>query len=109
MSPLHVYGTLQVYDPAGQPRGSAGGLRTMPIAGVALREGGFVLLESIAAGTDPVGQQYDVSGALVGGQFTVQTSGATPQLAALPGGPLMAAWTRDAGGDQDVYLQLVQP
>jgi hypothetical protein len=76
---------------------------------VALREGGFVLLESIAPGTDPVGQRYDNAGAPVGTQFTVATSGAAPQLTALPGGSLVAAWTRDAGGDQDVYLQLLQP
>ncbi|MBK0392385.1 hypothetical protein [Ramlibacter algicola] len=108
LSPTQVYGSMQVYDPAGQPRGTAGGLRTMPVAGVALREGGFVLLESIAAGTDPVGQRYDGTGAPVGATFTVATSGPAPQLVALSGGDLMAAWTREAGGDQDVYLQLVQ-
>ncbi len=104
LSPVKVYGSLQLYAADGQAQGYAGTLPTAPVAAAALRDGGFVLIAG-----DPVAglvaYRFDARAQPVGDPVPVAAA-ADVRAAALDTGGLVLAWTAaGAGGDTDVMAQ----
>lgn len=104
LSPVKVYGSLQLYAADGQAQGYAGTMPTPPLAATALPDGGFVVIAG-----DPVSglvaYRFDALAHPVGDPVAV-AAGADVQVAALAGGGLLLAWTATgASGDTDVVAQ----
>lgn len=88
LSPAHVYGTLQMLAPDGQPLGMAGALGAMPAAAVALRDGGFVTFTANPG--QLIAQRHDANGRSSGDPVAVRADAV--QGTALAGGGVALAW-----------------
>ncbi|WBY02453.1 hypothetical protein PE066_02640 [Ramlibacter tataouinensis] len=104
LSPVKVYGSLQLYGADGQGQGYAGTMPTAPVAATALSDGGFVVIAGDTA-SGMVAYRFDAQAQPVGDPVPV-AAGADVQAAALAGGGLLLAWTTTvASGDTDVMAQ----
>ncbi|HYD77019.1 hypothetical protein [Ramlibacter sp.] len=104
LSPVKVYGSLQIYDADGRAQGYAGAMPTPPVAAAALPDGGFVVIAG-----DPVAglvaYRFDADAQPVGDPVPV-AAGIDARIAVLDGGGLVLAWTAAvASGDTDVMAQ----
>ncbi len=104
LSPVKVYGSLQLYGADGQAQGYAGTMPTSPVAATALPDGGFVVIAGDTV-SGMVAYRFDALAHPVGDPVPV-AAGADVQAAALDGGGLLLAWTTAvASGDTDVMAQ----
>ncbi|MGZ5180772.1 MAG: hypothetical protein ACXWC2_09865 [Ramlibacter sp.] len=107
-SPTENVAAMQLYDAQGQALGQTAGLRAMPVAATALRDGGYLVLLP-AAGGELRAQRFDAAGQPVGPEIAVATAGGVPRGVVLGDGSVELAWTADTGGDQDVMAVRITP
>jgi hypothetical protein len=98
LSPAHVYGSLQMRAPDGQPLGMAGALAAMPAAAVALRDGGFATFSAIDG--QLLAQRYDADGH--GSGDAVPVAAVNVRGSGLEGGGAAVAWI---GGNGELMTQ----
>lgn len=104
LSPVKVYGSLQLYAADGQSQGYAGAMPTPPVAAAALPDGGFVVVAGDPV-TGLVAYRFDADAQPVGDPVPV-AAGIDARIAVLDGGGLVLAWTAAiASGDTDVMAQ----
>lgn len=104
LSPVKVYGSVQLYAADGQAQGYAGAMPTPPVAATALPDGGFVVIAGDTT-SGLVAYRFDALAQPVGDPAPV-AAGADVQAAPLAGGGLLLAWTTEvASGDTDVMAQ----